>query len=229
MSSSIPVSDTQGQQKLQDAVSDSPLFAARCATTTSLMESLLHDARNPLNALSINLEVMSERMRRQAELMMPAYEKNLRVMREQILRVDAILRSFAEFIAPSPAQGEEIELSQRVLKATEVLSHECRKHRITLRPMVDAGVKVALRDSGAASFVALQPVYRAIRRSVEGSEISVMLRQEGGFAVLHVSDTNPSRDEPTPETVPALDRLCREHKGRLDVQAGECFVFLPLA
>ena len=73
--------------------------AARNAVAQRLMDSLLHDVRNPLNALSINLDVLTEKIRRELGEIPAAQEKNLKVMREQIFRVDAVLRQFADFMA----------------------------------------------------------------------------------------------------------------------------------
>ena len=41
--------------------------AAVQAASNRLMDSLVHDARNPLNALSINLEVLTEKLKEGAE------------------------------------------------------------------------------------------------------------------------------------------------------------------
>ena len=45
-------------------------------------------------------------------------------MREQILRVDAILRRFSDFIAPRPVARGEVDFSELVLKALDVVGHE---------------------------------------------------------------------------------------------------------
>ncbi len=225
---SSPQAESETADDRRRELRGNPTDSARLNAATLLTDSLVHDARNPLNALSINLEVLAERLRRQAESVAPAFDKNLRVMREQILRVDAILRTFADFIAPRPAALPDGDFSQVVLKALEVVGHECRRRRLTLRPMVEAGVKVGL-DGVAGSFFALQPLLRGLRRAPEGGEVTLTLKQEAGFAVLRVADGLPSDEEPLSEVVPALEALCQEQGGRVELRSGECALYLPLA
>ncbi len=224
---SFSSADSAQPMSMSASSSSGPVDSARQAASAALMDSLLHDARNPLNALSINLEVLAERLRRQAESVAPAFEKNLRVMREQILRVDGILRSFADFISPRSGPGEQ-DFSALVLRALEVLGHECRRRRLTARPMVEAGLRVAA-DNTSASFCALQALLRGIRRTAEGGELTLTLKQEGTFAVLKVADGQTSSEEPLPEALPALQQLAQGCGGRVEVRSGECVIYLPLA
>jgi len=89
---------------------DPVVDAARYGAVPTLMDSLLHDVRNPLNALSIHLEVLSEKLKADTGQVPPSQDKNLKAMRDQIQRVDAIMRRFSEFIvsrsgAPGDAPG----------------------------------------------------------------------------------------------------------------------------
>jgi phosphoglycerate-specific signal transduction histidine kinase len=109
---------------------DPVVDAARYSAVPSLMDSLLHDVRNPLNALSIHLEVLTEKLKGEAGQVPASQEKNLRSMREQIQRVDGILRRFSEFIVSRPGSLGDVELSDTVTRALEVLAHESRKRRL---------------------------------------------------------------------------------------------------
>ncbi|HXN41127.1 MAG TPA: histidine kinase dimerization/phospho-acceptor domain-containing protein, partial [Myxococcaceae bacterium] len=81
-----------------DATVDPVIGGLQWQTARALVLGLLHDARNPLNALAINLEVLTDKLR-QSEA--PATgEKNVKAMREQIRRIDSMLRRFGDFLAP---------------------------------------------------------------------------------------------------------------------------------
>src|SRR5216683_7477105 len=79
---------------------DRVVGAARYELTSRLMESFLHEARNPLNVLSINVDVLTQRLK--TPTASQSHDKYLRAMREQIQRVDTIMRDFAEFLSPEP-------------------------------------------------------------------------------------------------------------------------------
>src|SRR5687767_9977504 len=61
----LGTSTAVGRASKEDASPELTIGAARQAANQRLMDSLLHDVRNPLNALSINLDVLTEKIRRE--------------------------------------------------------------------------------------------------------------------------------------------------------------------
>ena len=214
---------------LPDPMSEALINSQRWATLSVLMDSMLHDARNPLNALSINLEVMAERMRRETGGLPPAYEKNIRVMREQITRVDGILRQYSDFIAPRDGVPQEADLSELTTRALSVLGHEGRKRRVALRPMIEAGVRVKAIDGSAVGFLVIQPILRGVMRAAQGTELVITVSRDRSNAILRVTDAAGDVEEQNPDLIPVLDLLSRTHHGEVKIQGGECEVILPLA
>lgn len=215
----IPDVRTQALEKMVRAT----WFAA----VPGLVDSLIHDARNPLNALTLNLEVLTEKIRALPNPL-PAADKNLRAIREQVFRVDAILRKFADFLAARPAGEGEANLSELVVRAVEVLGHEARSGRVRMLSRIDAGLKVRLGELSAAPFVALQPVLRGIQRSVPGGEISVSLAQEGERVRFTVTDSAGSGPETHADVLSSLEWVCTQNGGSISVRGADCQVVLPL-
>jgi signal transduction histidine kinase len=156
--------------------------------TNRLMDSLLHDARNPLNALAINLEVLAEKLKDEDGKVPESQDKNIRAMRDQIFRVDAILRQFSDFLAPKPGRGE-LNLSEVIARAVEVVGHESRRRRVKLKAAIDPNVTVPEVDSAAIHVAAVQLLLRAILRSDAGAEVAVAVDRHGSEAVFTVSDS----------------------------------------
>jgi len=200
--------------------------AARYLIGARLVDSLLHEARNPLNALSINLGILSQKLKVPGSTeVAPTHEKNLKAMREQLVRVDEIMRLFAEFIAPKPAVGE-IDFSEQVRRAVEVLAHESRQHRVAVQPEISPGIKVVGRGTGL-EFLSSVPLLRAIARAKGGGRAELTLSRADGKAVLSVKDSAPEQAEPFPESLPALEALCQEHSGSLLIRGGELRIEIP--
>jgi signal transduction histidine kinase len=192
-----------------------------------LVDSLLHDARNPLNALAINLDVLAEKLKDAGGEVPPSQAKNVGAMRTQIFRVEAVLRQFSEFIAPHPGQGGEVDLSQVVRGAIDVLSYEARRGQVQLCPALEPDSFVQLRDSADARMLTTQAILRGILRSSPESELEVRLHMDGARVSLTVRDDRSDKHEPLPEMVPALDVLARREGGQLVIQGDECIVSLP--
>ncbi len=199
MVTSTAVTSVPAAQEVTDPV----VGAARYAAVPALMESLLHDVRNPLNALSINLEVLTEKLKAETGAVVPSQEKNLRAMREQIQRVDALLRQFTDFLVIRGGAGEA-SLSELAKRSIEVLGHESRRHRLKVQTAIEPDVRERIPETGELGFFLVQALMRAFGRSPLGAEVLVTVRTEEGKAVLEVKDTASSSEEPSPHAVAAL-------------------------
>jgi signal transduction histidine kinase len=183
------------------------------------MDSLVHDVRNPLNALAINVEILHEKLSRAAGGEVPAAQaKNLQAMREQISRVNGMLGDFARFLAPAPAAPTVLSLSQMVKEAVLVLGHASRRARVKLAVDVpDAQAAVEAMDPSALGFLVLLPLFRAVERTPEDAQVRVMVRDEGGRTVLNVQDGGREEGEET-EVEQALRAAASEYGVELYVR-----------
>lgn len=198
------------------------MIAASQAVAALLVESLLHDTRNPLNALAINLEVLNEKLKDELGAVDPALEKNLRAMREQVFKVDLILRTFAEFLVlGAPAMLSELGLPDVLARAVEVLGHEARKRRVKVKLDVEPGLSARMDDPAALRFLAYHALLRALMRSEGGGEVQVTLRRAGDRALLRVQDGG-GEAEPSPLTQPAMEALGRARSVEVSIHGGRC-------
>ncbi|HET6981009.1 MAG TPA: histidine kinase dimerization/phospho-acceptor domain-containing protein [Myxococcaceae bacterium] len=193
--------------------------AVRWSAAVRLMDSLVHDVRNPLNALAINVEILHEKLSRAAGGEVPAAQaKNLQAMREQISRVNGMLGDFARFLAPAPAAPAVLSLSQMVKDAALVLGHASRRARVKLAVDVpDAQAAVEAMDPSALGFLVLLTLFRAVERTPEDAQVRVMVRDEGGRTVLHVQDGGREEGEET-EVEQALRAAASEYGVELHVR-----------
>jgi phosphoglycerate-specific signal transduction histidine kinase len=210
---------------MQEA-SDPVVGAARYSAVPTLMDSLLHDVRNPLNALSINLEVLSEKLKGETGEVPASQAKNIKAMRDQIQRVDGILRQFAEFIVLRGGSSGEVGLSEVTKRSLEVLAHESRRRRIKLQIEIEPDLRVKLADTSELSFFLVQALLRAFGRTEAGMEVGVAVRSEGSQAVLEVTDPAGSTPESAPDVVAALGLRCAQLGVDFQIRMGICrFIF----
>ena len=206
--------------------SDPVVGAARYAAVPALMESLLHDVRNPLNALSINLEVLCEKLKAETGSVPPSQEKNVRAMREQIQRVDALLRQFTDFLVVRGGAGEA-SLSELAKRSLEVLGHESRRRRLKVQTAIEPDVRVRLPETGELGFFLVQALMRAFGRSDTGGEVLVSVRAEEGKGVLEVKDASNIAEEPSPNAVAALGLRASQLGVDFVVRGNTCRLVFP--
>jgi signal transduction histidine kinase len=201
------------------------LDAVRHAAAVRLLDSMLHDVRNPLNALSINLDVLTEKLRGPDGIIPPTQEKNLKAMREQVLRVDAVLRQFVEFMAPRAAEASRgAPLSDTVSGALVVLGHELRKKRLSVSSQVEPGVRVSERRRGSVGTLVLQALLRAIDRSDTTGAIEVAVVKAAGGAQLRVKDSSTASVDPMSRARVALEGLAEEEGIGLQLSGQELVI-----
>ncbi|MHB8875197.1 MAG: histidine kinase dimerization/phospho-acceptor domain-containing protein [Myxococcaceae bacterium] len=161
-----------------------------------LSDSLLHDARNPLNALSINLEVLAERLRREkGGPLPPAQEKSLKSMREQVLRVDAILQRYVEFLSPRAEGPGEVDLSALAQRAIDILGHQARRDRVQVRSSLAPNLRARAADPATLRRQVLEPLAQALADAGPGGEVVVTAREERGRAVYRVKGPKGPRGD----------------------------------
>lgn len=210
-----------------EAESDVTVAAARQAVTQRLMDSLLHDVRNPLNALSINLDVLTEKLRREQGEIPATQEKNLKVMREQVFRVDGILKQFSEFMVYRPDPIGPVDLSETVKQALIILGHECRRAMVKVRQMIEPDLRVS-GSAGALRFLVVQSLFRAILRAGNEGEVDITFQRQDGHVLLRIRDSAGEGAEPFAQAEPALERMCADASATLRINGNELQILFPL-
>jgi signal transduction histidine kinase len=206
---------------------DPVVGAARYGAVPTLMDSLLHDVRNPLNALSINLEVLAEKLKGEVGQVPPSQEKNIKAMRDQIQRVDGILRQFADFIVFRGGMAGEASLSEVTKRSLDVLAHESRRRRLKVHTVIEPELRVQLQDTQELSFFLIQAVLRAFTRSETSTEVKVEVRGEGSKAVLEITDSAGNAPEQVPDVVTALELRCMQLGVEFQIKANVCRFIFP--
>ena len=211
-----------------DSGVSSLIRSVRWSVAVRLMDSLVHDVRNPLNALAINVEILQEKLARAAGGQVPpAQAKNLQAMRDQIVRVNGMLGDFARFLAPSPGAPAVLSLPAVVREAVAILGHAGRRARVKLTLDVPEGL-TALEpmDPSALGFLVLIPVLRAIERTPEEGQVRVSVRDEGGRVALLVQDGGREESEET-EVEQALTAAAQECGAEFHVRGSQLRLSFP--
>ena len=196
--------------------------AVRWSAAVRLMDSLVHDVRNPLNALAINVEILQEKLSRAAGGEVPPTQaKNLQAMREQVARVNGLLGEFARFLAPPAGAPAEVSLSAMVKDAVAVLGHAGRRARVKLvLEAADSQDAVEAMDPSVLGFLVLVPVLRALERTPEDGQVRIAVRNEGARVVLHVQDGGREEGEDT-EVEQALAAAASEYGVEIHVRGSQ--------
>jgi len=144
---------------------------------------IAHEVRNPLNAIVLQLALVTDRIGAHPELAQ-ACASHLAKVRDQIGRVDEVVRRFVD--AADPAPGPSVEVLRLLRDAAVLFSHEARHRHVTLA-IGDAPCGLRARgDAARVERLWVGLVLRAIEETAAGGSARLSATVEGREVVLRV-------------------------------------------
>lgn len=232
--------------------------AERNEALTLLAASVAHEIGNPLNALSIHLQLMERELRKlkslTAEGVMDArapdkLSQYVEVAKGEITRLDYIITQFLQAIRPSKPKLEPASLNDVVRSAVELLTPEIDNRGIELRQKLLTSLPVVHIDSSQMKQVLVNLMKNAIQAMTRGGILTLRTSESSEGVVLSVEDTGGGIP---PETLSRIfepfyttkkrgsglglmivQRIVTEHGGRVGVESHvgkgtEFRIWLPL-
>lgn len=198
------------------------------ATLGSLAANLAHEIRNPLNALSINLELLEEDL---SDRRTPVDTVGL--ARREVGRLSRLVNDFLVYARPTPPAMELFEGEDLLAEVSALLAPTCERSGVDLTV---EGARVLVRgDRGQLGQVLVNLALNAVQAMDGLASRRVVLRAyaDGEDAVFEVADTGPGiperelrlvreafytrRKGGTGLGLAIADRIVGAHGGRLDL------------
>lgn len=210
-----------------------------------LAANLAHEIRNPLNALSINLDLVAEEVSSHG----PAVEA-VELAKKEVTRLRKLVTDFLQYARPATPQREPVDVEVLLRDVAALLAPECQRAGIALRVQLTGGTVWA--DRGQLTQVLLNLGLNAVQALEAATVKELVLRatRRDGHWVLSVEDSGPGIP---PEQLPRVkeafysnrkggtglglaiaDRIVTAHGGRLVLENRQggglsAQVWLPLA
>ena len=199
-----------------------------------LAGGLVHEIKNPLSTLRINLTLLKEDLAL-AQPQERALLKRIEVLEKEVSRLDAVLSDFLRYAGMRRLEKAPHDLSVLVREMVEFLEPGFRRDGIALL----ADVPPLPADVDAALFKrALLNLLLNAQQAIEGGgKVAVAGAREDGFARLEVRDDGKGIPESELERVfdvyysrskkgsglglPTARRIVEEHGGRLELSSRE--------
>ncbi|HYD40569.1 MAG TPA: histidine kinase dimerization/phospho-acceptor domain-containing protein [Anaeromyxobacter sp.] len=154
--------------------------ALRSAALSRLMAGMAHDIKNPLNAMALQLALLSEKLG-PADASAP----HLGALREQIGRVNEVVRRFMDVTDPAAPLGYT-ELGALVADVGALFGHEARRRRIQLVLEPPRGVVRIAGDPARVGSLVLVLLAAAMAAAPDGGRVEGGVEVEDGQAVLRL-------------------------------------------
>lgn len=218
--------------------------AERMAYIGTLASGLAHEIRNPLNSVSLNMQMLEEEMGE------PGGEgagrngrRLLSITRSEIARLERLVTDFLSYARPRRLEMEEVEAAELLEQARELLAGEARSRGVSLEVEERSGGATVRVDPGQIRQLILNLAQNALT-AVEGAAtprvvLGCQLRDawEDGSAGVELSvrdnGSGMSREElerifdvfystrkgGTGLGLAIVDRIVRRHGGTVEVES----------
>ena len=198
------------------------------AALGSLAANLAHEIRNPLNALSINLELLEEDL---AVRRTPV--DTVELARREVGRLSRLVNDFLVYARPTAPSMEEFDGGELLSDVSALLTPTCQRFGVELK-VECPGVRVH-GDRGQLGQVLVNLALNAVQ-AMDGlprRQVGLRAQAEGDAVVLEVADTGPGvpegelrrvreafytrRKGGTGLGLAIADRIVTAHRGRLEL------------
>ena len=152
------------------------LESERIAALQLLAAGVAHEIGNPLNSLTIHLQLLERRLRKLPEGQQDTLLHPLEVAQEEIKRLDTIVTQFLRAIRPAPLLRAPHDLNSLVRDAAEFLGPELKSRNILLELDLSPGLPVLEVDQDQLK----QAFYNIVKNSSEAMKQGGLLKIRTG-------------------------------------------------
>jgi two-component system, sporulation sensor kinase E len=125
----VIIDDITQERKVQEEKS----WGERFAVLSQLSAGVAHEIGNPLTALQIHLELLNKEVKKISHKSQEKLIGFVKVIKEEIKRLDTIVNQFLEASRPSLLRLEEVKIEDIMEELISLLSPEFRKNKIEIK------------------------------------------------------------------------------------------------
>ena len=174
------VKDMSEISKLEERVQR----ASRLAALGQLTQRLVHEIRNPLSAMDINLQLLQERLGSRSED--PEIGRYLEIISTETRRLNEVLRNVQVFSKPESPDLETVDLHQIIDQVLFLIREEASRKKIEIAESLQAKYSMVKADPDQMKQVFLNLFKNSIEAMSEGGKFEVLSRNDGQDKIIGV-------------------------------------------
>jgi signal transduction histidine kinase len=177
-------------------------YSRKAAALGRLLAGVAHEVKNPLNAMTIHLELLKQKLAVVHEpVVVPAgggngpgrgtdLGKHVGIIASEIKRLDEVVAGFLKFARPEELRLQPIALDSVVADVVRTIQPEAERRRVTIREDCPSSLPDINADQGMLTQAVLNLAINALQAMPDGGTLRIGCRQLGGRRVqLLVEDT----------------------------------------
>ena len=173
------------------------LESERVAALQLLAAGVAHEIGNPLNSLTIHLQLLDRRLRKLPEEQRGQFAEPLAIAQEEIKRLDTIVTQFLRAIRPAPLHRAPHDLNSLIRDAAEFLDPELKSRNILLELDLAPGLPVLDLDQDQLKQAFYNIIKNASEAMKQGGLLKIRTGADGEWINITFSDTGGGMTQET--------------------------------
>jgi PAS domain S-box-containing protein len=165
------------------------LESERMAALQLLAAGVAHEIGNPLNSLTIHLQLLERRLRKLPEENREDLLHPLEIARDEIKRLDTIVTQFLRAIRPTPLDRVPQDLNSLVREAAEFLAPELRSRNVLLELELSPGLPALEVDPNQLKQAFFNIIKNSSEAMKQGGLLKIRTTAEAGWINISFVDT----------------------------------------
>ncbi|MDP2137491.1 MAG: ATP-binding protein [Candidatus Didemnitutus sp.] len=162
----------------------------KIASILLLAASVAHELGNPLNSLTIHLQLIDRKLKKlKGSKETDALADSIKICRDEVTRLDGIIRNFLEAIRPREPDLEEINVVEVIEDVLRFQSREIEDRGVTIDGELPASTPVIMADRNQLKQVFFNLIKNALEAMSSGGRLSVRVRTDDDSVYVAVADT----------------------------------------
>jgi signal transduction histidine kinase len=165
-------------------------YSRKLAALGRLMAGVAHEVKNPLNAMTIHLELLKQKLARQPAIAgagpaargtdglvsPPDVTKHVDIIGKEIRRLDEVLNGFLKFARPDELKLQPVRVASLISDIQTSVGPEANRRNVTMKVECPDGLPEINADPGMLSQALLNLALNACQAMADGGTLKISCR-----------------------------------------------------
>lgn len=221
----------------EDKVSmEERIESERINSIVRLAAGVAHELGNPLNSLTIHLQLIERKLKKLADEKDAAkLSESLQVCQGEVQRLDGIITHFLEAVRPQKPELNELNLVELIEEVLRVQEAELSDRQLDVKVEVGDELPHILGDRGQIKQVFFNLIKNAMEAMQAEGQLSILARKDDDYVYLQFVDTGSgiseealskvfqayytTKDEGHGLGMMIVQRIMRDHGGHINIES----------
>lgn len=201
----------------------------------TLAAGLVHEIKNPLNAISINLQLLNEDLQDRNSERDTKMSNRVQLLQREVCRLDSILSDFLRFAKKPVLHLEECDINEIIESVLDFIGPDAMQNSIRILKSFETKLPKCYLDSNVIKQALLNVILNAQQAMPNGGELIVRTYQNGENVFIDITDTGvgiqknkidkifqvyySTKKTGTGLGLPTAKRIIEESKGTINIRS----------